>query len=176
MIDLNYSPVLDYDEMEFVVPGPGARDGIRKCFGRTADGIEADIIRYMADHQEEHFARLGLHFGGLRGRRLQLIDCQNLFCEVESTPGWRTRILRGSAGAHGSSSLSARSRNRSRHGSRPNGASPDLTKPSPHCWPAATAMHATRVQHQLPNRPRPSDGTVSTVSCPTGSRRRVVIA
>jgi hypothetical protein len=83
VIDLNYSPVLEYDEMEFVVPGPGARDGIRKCFGRSADGIEADVIRYMADHQEEHFARLGLSFGGLRGRRLQLIDCQNLFCEVD---------------------------------------------------------------------------------------------
>ncbi len=83
VIDLNYSPMLAYDEMEFVVPGPGARDGIRKCFGRSADGIEADVIRYMADHQEEHFARLGLHFAGLRGRRLQLIDCQNLFCEVD---------------------------------------------------------------------------------------------
>ena len=83
VIDLNYSPVLAYDEMEFVVPGPGARDGIRKCFGRAADGIEADVIRYMADHQEEHFARLGLQFGGLKGRRLQLIDCQNLFCEVD---------------------------------------------------------------------------------------------
>ena len=83
VIDLNYSPMLTYDEMEFVVPGPGARDGIRKCFGRSADGIEADVIRYMADHQEEHFARLGLHFAGLRERRLQLIDCQNLFCEVD---------------------------------------------------------------------------------------------
>ena len=83
VIDLNYSPILPYDEMEFVVPGPGARDGIRKCFGRSADGIEADVIRYMADHQEEHFARLGLHFAGLRERRLQLIDCQNLFCEVD---------------------------------------------------------------------------------------------
>lgn len=83
LIDLNYSPVLDYDEMEFVVPGPGARDGIRKCFGRSADGIEADVIRHMADHQEENFSRLGLRFSGLRGRRLQLIDCQNLFCEVD---------------------------------------------------------------------------------------------
>ena len=82
VIDLNYSPVLAYDEMEFVMPGPGARDGIRKCFGRAASGIEGDVIRYMADHQEEHFARLGLHFGGLKGRKLQLIDCQNLFCEV----------------------------------------------------------------------------------------------
>jgi hypothetical protein len=37
----------------------------------------------MADAQEAQFARLGLGFDGLRGRRLQLIDCQNLFCEVD---------------------------------------------------------------------------------------------
>jgi hypothetical protein len=37
----------------------------------------------MADSQDEHFARLGVRFNGLRGRRLQLIDCQNLFCEVD---------------------------------------------------------------------------------------------
>ena len=82
-IDLNYSGVFDFDEMEFVVAGPGARDGIRKCFGAPADGIEADVIRYMADQQQEHFARLGLSFTGLAGRPLQLIDCQNLFCEVD---------------------------------------------------------------------------------------------
>jgi hypothetical protein len=37
----------------------------------------------MADTQDKHFARLGLRFGGLRGRPLQLVDCQNLFCEVD---------------------------------------------------------------------------------------------
>ena len=83
LIDLNYSDGLDFDEMDFVVPGPGARDGIRKCFGKGADGIEAQVIRYMAEHQEEHFTRLGLSFTGLHGRPLQLIDCQNLFCEVD---------------------------------------------------------------------------------------------
>jgi hypothetical protein len=83
VIDLNYSALLSFSEMEFVVAGPGARDGIRKCFGPASAGIEADIIRYMADHQEQHFARLGLRFSGLRGRPLQLIDCQNLFCEVD---------------------------------------------------------------------------------------------
>ena len=82
-IDLNYSSVFTFDEMEFVVAGPGARDGIRKCFGPAADGIEAQVIDYMAEHQQEHFARLGLSFTGLRGRPLQLIDCQNLFCEVD---------------------------------------------------------------------------------------------
>lgn len=82
-IDLNYAAALDFDEMEFVVPGPGARDGIRKCFDVAADGIEADIIRYVTDTQEQHFSRLGLSFPTLWGRRLQLIDCQNLFCEVD---------------------------------------------------------------------------------------------
>jgi hypothetical protein len=83
LIDLNYSATLTFDEMDFVVPGPGARDGIRKCFGPASRGVEADIIRYMADHQNEHFERLGLKFSGLQGRPLQLIDCQNLFCEVD---------------------------------------------------------------------------------------------
>lgn len=83
LIDLNYSTALDFDEMEFVVPGPGARDGIRKCFGPAASGIEAEVIEYMAASQQDHFERLGLPFAGLRGRPLQLIDCQNLFCEVD---------------------------------------------------------------------------------------------
>lgn len=83
LIDLNYSTGLAFDEMEFVVAGPGARDGIRKCFGPAAAGIESEVIRYMAQTQREHFDRLGLDFGGLRGRPLQLIDCQNLFCEVD---------------------------------------------------------------------------------------------
>jgi hypothetical protein len=83
LIDLNYSQHLNFSEMEFVVAGPGARDGIRKCFGAAANGIEAEVIRYMADTQEEHFERLGLDFPGLSGRPLQLIDCQNLFCEVD---------------------------------------------------------------------------------------------
>lgn len=83
LIDINYSTMINFDEMDFVVAGPGARDGLRKCFGAGVGGIEADLIRYMSDTQEEHFARLGLSFGGLNGRRLQLIDCQNLFCEVD---------------------------------------------------------------------------------------------
>lgn len=83
LIDINYTSALDFSENDFVMPGPGARDGIRKCFGPAATGIESEIIRYMVDSQDEHFARLGLRFNGLRGRPLQLIDCQNLFCEVD---------------------------------------------------------------------------------------------
>lgn len=81
--DLNYSEHLNFSEQEFVVPGPGARDGIRKCFEDFGDFSETDIIKMMSDEQDEHFSRLGLSFQSLWGRPLQLIDCQNLFCEVD---------------------------------------------------------------------------------------------
>ncbi len=81
--DLNYTNVLNFSEMEFVMPGPGARSGIRKCFADYGDYGEADLIRLVADRQEEEFARRGIVFQDLWGRPLQLIDCQNLFCEVD---------------------------------------------------------------------------------------------
>jgi NTP pyrophosphatase (non-canonical NTP hydrolase) len=81
--DVNYSTVTGFTETEFVVPGPGAIDGIRKCFADTGGMSDADVIRVMADRQEAEFERLGLDFRTLWGRRLQLIDCQNLFCEVD---------------------------------------------------------------------------------------------
>jgi hypothetical protein len=82
VIDLNYSEVTNFSEMEFVMPGPGARDGIRKCFPSSAFG-EADLVRLVTDRQEAEFERLGVAFRSLWGRPLQLIDCQNLFCEVD---------------------------------------------------------------------------------------------
>ena len=81
--DLNYTRLLDFSEMDFVVPGPGAKSGIRKCFADLGSYSESDIIRWMADHQEQEFEKRGLEFLTLWGRPLQLIDCQNLFCEVD---------------------------------------------------------------------------------------------
>ncbi len=81
--DVNYTTVTNFTEKEFVVPGPGAIDGIRKCFADTGGMSDADVIRTVADRQEVEFERLGLEFPTLWGRRLQLIDCQNLFCEVD---------------------------------------------------------------------------------------------
>lgn len=102
IIDLNYSTLLNFSEMEFVMPGPGARSGIRKCFQNSAGLSDADIIRLVTENQEEEFSRRGLTFRTLYGRPLQLIDCQNLFCEVDkyariahpemTLDGGRTRI------------------------------------------------------------------------------------
>jgi thymidylate kinase len=81
--DLNYAPITNFSEMEFVVAGPGARDGIRKCFSDLGGLNQTEIIKLVADRQELEFERLGLNFKTLWGRPLQLIDCQNLFCEVD---------------------------------------------------------------------------------------------
>lgn len=81
-IDLNYTEIIDFSEMEFVVAGPGARDGIRKCFSDAGGLTDADLIRMVAERAHDEFERLQLSFPTLWGRPLQLIDCQNLFCEV----------------------------------------------------------------------------------------------
>lgn len=81
--DINYSNLTQFSEMEFVMPGPGAKDGIRKCFADLGDYSEEDIIKMMAEYQHHEFDRLEIQFQNLWGRPLQLIDCQNLFCEVD---------------------------------------------------------------------------------------------
>jgi hypothetical protein len=80
--DLNYSNLTNFSEEEFVMAGPGARDGIAKCFLDRGSYSFEDIVRFMMENQDREFERLGLRFRSLFGRPLKLIDCQNLFCEV----------------------------------------------------------------------------------------------
>jgi hypothetical protein len=82
-IDVNYSTLTNFSEMEFVVAGPGAKSGIQKCFQSTGEFSNEDIIKWMCDLQGEECERLGVQTPTLFGRPLQLIDCQNLFCEVD---------------------------------------------------------------------------------------------
>lgn len=82
-IDLNYSELTDFSEMDFVVAGPGAKNGITKCFTSLGDYSFEDIIKLVTDEQESECERLELSLPTLWGRNLQLIDCQNLFCEVD---------------------------------------------------------------------------------------------
>lgn len=82
-IDFNYTDLLSFDEDDFVVPGPGALSGIAKCFPGLSEVSSADVVRWMVDTQEEQIATYGIEFSNLFGRRLKLIDCQNLFCEID---------------------------------------------------------------------------------------------
>ncbi len=81
--DLNYSPHLSFSETEFVVPGPGSLRGLRKCFSDPGALSDDELLRWTWERQEDEFAARGLQWHGLWGRPLQLVDVQNLFCELD---------------------------------------------------------------------------------------------
>ena len=81
--DINYSEVVNWQEDEFTVAGPGSLRGIKKCFISRGKMSNEDIIQYMYEHQDEEFKRLNLNFKRIGNRPLQLIDCQNIFCELD---------------------------------------------------------------------------------------------
>jgi hypothetical protein len=83
LTDLNYSSHLEFAETEFVAPGPGALRGLRKCFADPGELSPEDLIRWVMDAQANAFDERQLDWMDLWGRDLQLIDIQNLFCEVD---------------------------------------------------------------------------------------------
>ena len=82
-IDINYSPLVQFSEDEFTVPGPGAERGIRKVFPNARRRDMAQIIYWMTDNQQSEATKLGIDLPTLFGRPLHAIDCQNLFCELD---------------------------------------------------------------------------------------------
>lgn len=89
-IDLCYGPTLDHDENEFVVPGPGALRGMRKCYSDFGDYSPTEVIRFTQERMEAETSRIGVETPHLWGRPPQLIDLQNVFCEVDKY----TRVAR----------------------------------------------------------------------------------
>lgn len=81
-VDLNYSDLIDFSEDSFVAAGPGARDGLRKCFDDPGGLSEAGLIAWVTERQGLEFEARGLDFPDLWGRPLRRVDVQNLFCEV----------------------------------------------------------------------------------------------
>lgn len=96
--DINYSNLTNFSEGEFVMPGPGARDGLAKCFSDFGGLSEAELIRLTADRQFEEFELRGFDFETLGNRPLQLIDCQNLYCEVSKYSRISHPTIRGTSG------------------------------------------------------------------------------
>ena len=82
-IDLCYSELFNFSENDHTQAGPGALRGLKKAFEDLGDYSPADAILWMVERQDEEFARLGLPFAGLFGRKLHGIDCQGLFCELD---------------------------------------------------------------------------------------------
>lgn len=82
-IDLNYSTLINFDEADFVVAGPGAKSGICKCFSNPSNYSDEEIIMKVYASQQALLSSLQLDFHRTGTRDLQPIDCQNLFCETD---------------------------------------------------------------------------------------------
>jgi hypothetical protein len=101
-IDLNYGVAFTFEEDDFVVAGPGAREGLAKSFGERDGWSDEELIYWTVERQAREFERRGLQFQDLWGRPLKAIDCQNLYCEIAkyaraahpsfTRPGGRSRI------------------------------------------------------------------------------------
>lgn len=81
-IDLNYSKIFQFSESDFVIAGPGALDGLSKCFTEFVIKDAEQIILSIAAHQKQLFQYFGLNEVSIGTRQLQPIDCQNVFCEL----------------------------------------------------------------------------------------------
>lgn len=97
-IDLGYTTLVSSEEDDFVVAGPGAIDGISKCFESLGDYSPAETIMWLTRNQLDEFRHFEVEFDDLWGRHLQPIDVQNLFCEVSKYTRVSNPEVRGSAG------------------------------------------------------------------------------
>ena len=97
-IDLNYTTLTSHSEWSFVVAGPGALDGLSKCFESLGEYSPEDAILWLSDRQEEEFRGDDLRFDGLWGRSLRPIDVQNLLCEVSKYTRATHPQIKGRAG------------------------------------------------------------------------------
>jgi hypothetical protein len=82
-VDLNYSPIIEFSEDEFVVPGPGAERGLAKVFLDLGNLEPAEAVLWLVEQQHLVGSRFDLVAPSLFGRALHAIDCQNLLCEVD---------------------------------------------------------------------------------------------
>jgi hypothetical protein len=92
MLNLSYSNVLNFHSNDFVIPGPGATSGLQKMFGSSINkakasvrGFEVEVIRWLAETQDQHFKRLGIRFSGLGPDKLPMgvADIEHTVCEVD---------------------------------------------------------------------------------------------
>ena len=97
-IDLNYTTLMSHTESDFVVAGPGALDGLAKCFESLGEFTPTETIVWLTDRQDKEFERYGLPFSGLWGRPLQPIDVQNLLCEVSKYTRVTHPAIKGQSG------------------------------------------------------------------------------
>jgi alpha-glutamyl/putrescinyl thymine pyrophosphorylase clade 1/Chromo (CHRromatin Organisation MOdifier) domain len=92
LVNLSYTNILNFHRNDFVVAGCGAISGLTKMFGpsfknqyKEDKSFAETVLRWLTDHQEVYFERLGLEFSGLGPDRLPLdvSDLEHSTCELD---------------------------------------------------------------------------------------------
>lgn len=86
-LDFNYSPLFNFDENDFNLPGKGAVRGMLRCFDMKKNNpkTQLEILRWLQLNFDE---LVNLYLGDnnirfLPGRKPSLADLQNCFCETD---------------------------------------------------------------------------------------------
>jgi alpha-glutamyl/putrescinyl thymine pyrophosphorylase clade 1/Chromo (CHRromatin Organisation MOdifier) domain len=100
MLSLSYTNVLNFHRDDFVITGPGSISGLKKLFGSSMNaspGFAIEVMRYLANTQDQHFKRLGLAFSGLGPEKLPMdvSDIEHTLCEVDKYCRLRHPQLKG---------------------------------------------------------------------------------
>lgn len=87
VLDMNYSPLFNFSENDFVVLGPGSKRGVIWTFGAGAEKHGIDILKWVQEHFEEYMQRFcndtGMVWNPLPWEPVPtLTNLQNCFCEL----------------------------------------------------------------------------------------------
>ncbi|ESK89922.1 uncharacterized protein Moror_770 [Moniliophthora roreri MCA 2997] len=92
LLNLSYSSLYKFSANDYVVPCVGSSSGLVKLFGKSVKEarksnrqIDALIMKWMMETQDEHFRRLGIQFSRLGPNQLpmDLSDIEHSVCEVD---------------------------------------------------------------------------------------------
>ncbi|KZV92540.1 hypothetical protein EXIGLDRAFT_614203 [Exidia glandulosa HHB12029] len=92
--DLSYTSVFNFHPGDLVIAGPGSMAGLELCFGKSVNRKTHEAaMRWMAETQAEHFARLELDFAGLGPDKLPMeaLDIEHTLCEFSKYTRERPR-------------------------------------------------------------------------------------
>jgi hypothetical protein len=82
VLDLNYGPHPHLPVDDFVITGPGARNGANRCFNAHGKRYHA-VIRLVCQYQDEcSLAAVGSRVPRLQGRAPGPMTVQDWLCEV----------------------------------------------------------------------------------------------
>lgn len=82
-VDLNYSPLFNFSENDFIACGPGTIRGIDRTFNFKKKVPHEEVVHYLHYNFDYYMTQYELEFKPLYGRNPTKTDLLNCFCETD---------------------------------------------------------------------------------------------